>query len=182
MALLTCLLSCVNSRGWWRAQETIERDLEKLGNVLKMKERSMLYGMKLETKLGRLNQMLEVCASACLHLCVSHHEICGFEALLGSTLRNDCFNRRSAVSQLSTRNQEIFRSIPLVDFAPSSLESRVADDSACFSRVYGSCASCYCSRTGSVVNQEKLRPKSSFCISNNMPNRKTIHRVEVACA
>lgn len=41
-------------------QETIERDLEKLGNVLKMRERSMLYSMKLETKLGRLNQMLEV--------------------------------------------------------------------------------------------------------------------------
>lgn len=42
------------------AQEAVERDLEKLGNVLKMRERSMLYGMKLETKLGRLNQMLEV--------------------------------------------------------------------------------------------------------------------------
>lgn len=41
-------------------QETIERDLEKLGNVLKMRERSMLYSMKLETKIGRLNQMLEV--------------------------------------------------------------------------------------------------------------------------
>lgn len=41
-------------------KETIERDLEKLGNVLKMRERSMLYSMKLETKLGRLYQMLEV--------------------------------------------------------------------------------------------------------------------------
>lgn len=44
-------------------QETIERDLEKLGNVLKMRERSMLYSMKLETKLGRLSQMLEVGAA-----------------------------------------------------------------------------------------------------------------------
>lgn len=50
--LLTQILSSV--------QESIERDLAKLGNVLKMRERSMLYGMKLETKLGRLNQMLEV--------------------------------------------------------------------------------------------------------------------------
>ncbi|CAN0219838.1 unnamed protein product, partial [Ectocarpus sp. 8 AP-2014] len=47
-----------------RAEETIERDLEKLGNVLKMRERSMLYSMKLETKLGRLNQMLEILADS----------------------------------------------------------------------------------------------------------------------
>ncbi|CAM9777944.1 unnamed protein product, partial [Laminaria digitata] len=47
-----------------RTEETIERDLEKLGNVLKMRERSMLYSMKLETKLGRLNQMLEILADA----------------------------------------------------------------------------------------------------------------------
>ncbi|CAM9938300.1 unnamed protein product [Pylaiella littoralis] len=47
-----------------RAEETIERDLEKLRNVLKMRERSMLYSMKLETKLGRLNQMLEILADS----------------------------------------------------------------------------------------------------------------------
>lgn len=47
-------------------QETVERDLEKLGNVLKMRERSMLYSMKLETKLGRLNQMLEASAVSLL--------------------------------------------------------------------------------------------------------------------
>lgn len=53
------------------SQEMIERDLEKLGNVLKMRERSMLYGMKLETKLGRLNQMLEVRNGTVRHVSTS---------------------------------------------------------------------------------------------------------------